>query len=108
MYKVHVVENGVQALDTISSLETEGFGREDVYIFAHGENRSEDLSEATGTAEIGTKEQGMFEAVGNLFKSRGDELRSKMESLGLSQQEAQDYEKELDQGRVVVVGSKGE
>lgn len=108
MYKVHVVENGVQALDTIAKMEPEGFGREDLYIFAHDENRSEDLSDETATAEIGMKEQGMFESMGNFFKSRGDELRSKMESLGLSEQEADKYEKELDKGRVVLIGSKNE
>lgn len=108
MYRVQVVENGVQALDVISTLETEGFGREDVYIFAHDERREEDLSDATATAEVGVKEQGMFESVGNMFKSRGDELRSKMESLGLTKQEAEKYEKELDEGRLVVVGSKNE
>lgn len=108
MYKVHVVENGVQALDLISTLKTEGYDRDDVYIFAHFEKRAEDISEAIDTAEVGLKEQGMLEAVGNMFKSRGDELRSKMESLGLTEQEAQEYEKELDKGRLVVVGSKNE
>ena len=106
MYKVEVVENGVQALDVISNLQTDGFSREDVYLFAHSEKREEDLTDATATAEIGVKEQGMLDSVSNLFKSRGDELRSKMQSLGLTEQEAEKYEKELDNGRLVIIGSK--
>ncbi|MEH7170369.1 general stress protein, partial [Priestia megaterium] len=35
-----------------------------------------------------------------------DELRSKIHSLGLSDAEAQQYEKELDQGRVLVIATK--
>ncbi|PLR96576.1 general stress protein [Bacillus sp. T33-2] len=103
MYRVHVVENGVQATDMISTLQTEGFGKEDIYLFAHDKDRSEHLTGATDTGEVGFKEQGILNSVGNIFKSRGDELRSKFESLGLSQQEAEQYEVELDKGRLVLV-----
>jgi hypothetical protein len=39
----------------------------------------------------------------NVFRTQGEELRSKIESLGISDQEAEQLEKELDQGRVVVI-----
>lgn len=103
MVKVEVVENGVQATKKISSLEAAGFGKENIYIFAHEEDRSEHLKEATETGDLGFKEQGFFDSIGNLFKSRGDELRSKFESLGLTKQEAEQYEAELDKGRLVLV-----
>jgi hypothetical protein len=106
MYKVHVVENGVQATEKINMLQSEGYTKEDVYLFAHDKNRSENLTDATETADVGVTEQGLFESVGNMFKSRGDELRSKFESVGLTQQEANQYEKELDNGRLVIVASK--
>ncbi|MGW9019171.1 general stress protein, partial [Priestia megaterium] len=58
------------------------------------------------TNNVGVSEQGAFDLVANVFRSRGDELRSKIESLGLSDAEAQQYERELDQGRVIVVATK--
>jgi hypothetical protein len=105
MVTVHVVENGVQAMDKIQTLETEGFAKENIYLFAHDEDRSEHLTEATDTGGVGMKEQGILNTVTNVFKSRGDELRSKFESLGMSTQEAEQYEVELDKGRLVLVAS---
>lgn len=105
MLTVHVVENGVQATEQINLLETQGFTKENIYIFAHSQDRSEHLTEATETDDMGIKEQGLFDSIGNIFKSRGDELRSKFESLGLSKQEADQYEVELDKGRLVLVAT---
>jgi hypothetical protein len=106
MYQVHVVENGVQAMEKIEQLITTGFTKEDLYLFAHDKDRSEHLTENTDTGEVGVKEQGLMNSVGNMFKSRGDELRNKMSSLGLSSEEAEQYEKDLDKGKVVLVVSK--
>lgn len=105
MYRVFVVENGVQATEKISTLVNEGFSKDQIYLFAHDENRSEHLSEATNTNEVGLEEQGVLGSIGNLFKDRGDELRSKFESLGLSHIEAEKYEEELDSGKVVLIGA---
>ncbi|KUP04987.1 general stress protein [Bacillus coahuilensis m2-6] len=106
MYKIDVVENGVQAQELVNQLEMEGYTREQVYIFAHDSNRSSHLTEATHTQDIGIKEQGFFETFGNYFKKRGDELRSKMRAVGMTQTEAEQYEEELDKGKLVVVASK--
>ncbi|MEK5427960.1 general stress protein [Cytobacillus sp. FSL R7-0680] len=105
MYKIEVVENGVQAVGIINSLENEGYTKKDIYLFAHDRDRSENLTDATDTNDIGMKEQGVFDSIGNVFKSRGDELRSKMRSVGMTDVEAERYEEVLDQGKLVVVGS---
>ncbi|PLT35921.1 general stress protein [Bacillus sp. V5-8f] len=105
MYQVRVVQNGVQAMEMIDQLMSSGYDKNDIYLFAHDKNRSEHLTENTDTGEIGLKEQGLLDSVGNMFKSRGDELRSKMSSLGLTDSEADQYEKELDLGKVVLVAS---
>lgn len=106
MKQIKVVENGVQAKKEIEKLLNEGFTHEDVYILAHYEERAEDLTEALDANDVGMAEQGVLNAVKNVFRSRGDELRSKMESLGFSNDEAEKYEKELDEGRVVVIATK--
>ncbi|MFB5193732.1 general stress protein [Neobacillus sp. KR4-4] len=106
MRQVKLVENGLQAKQEIEQLLNQGFSKDEVYLLAHSKERSEDLSEALETNEIGVSEQGFLDSIANVFRSRGDELRSKMESLGLSDTEAQQFEKELDKGRVVVVAAK--
>lgn len=106
MHQVHVVENGVQAKEKIEVLAVSGYTKDDIYIFAHDKDRSEHLTDATHTESVGMKEQGMFDSLGNVFRSRGDELRSKMENLGLTKVEAEKYEEELDYGKVVVVAVK--
>ena len=106
MLNVKVVENGVQAKETIEQFIRQGFSKEDIYLFAHGKDRSEHLTDATDTNNVGIGEQGFFDKLSNVFRSRGDELRSKMQSVGLSEAEAEQYEMELDRGRVVVVATK--
>lgn len=106
MYKVDVVENGVQARDKLSLLATEGYTKDEVYLFAHDKDREDDLADALGAGDVGMKEQGLINTVTNVFKKRGDELRDQFESLGLSADEAERYERELDEGRLVLVACK--
>ncbi|GGG31044.1 general stress protein [Lysinibacillus alkalisoli] len=101
-----IVENGVQAKHAIEALEAQGYSREHIYIFAHYEKRSEDITKELHTEEVGLKEQGVVQAIKNIFTSRGDELRSQMQSVGLSESEAADAEEELDHGRLVIIASK--
>jgi Heat induced stress protein YflT len=108
MSTVYVVENGVQAKEKVEQLTTSGHTKENIYIFTHDKNRSEHLTDLTDTEGVGLKEQGFFDSVGNLFRSRGNELRTKLTSLGLSQAEAEKYEEELDYGKVVVVATHGD
>ncbi|MGM9925851.1 MAG: general stress protein [Bacillus sp. (in: firmicutes)] len=106
MYQIHIVQNSVQAKEKIGVLTATGYTKKDIYIFAYDKERSEHLTEATDTKGIGVKEQGILDALGNVFRSRGDELRSKMMNLGLSAQEAEKYEEELGYGKVVIIAVK--
>lgn len=106
MVTTKTVENALQAKNEIEGLLAQGYSLDNVYILAHDDNRGEDITEALHTNEVGMKEQGVFSSMSNIFKSRGDELRSKMESLGLSEQEAETYEKELDKGKLVLIANK--
>ena len=100
------VENAVQAKEKIDSLVTQGYTHEDIYIFAHDKKRGDDINDALDTEKVGMKEQGFLDSMKNMFTSRGDELRSKMEAAGLSMEEASDAEKELDQGKLVILAKK--
>ena len=100
------VENAVQAKDEIEKLVMQGFSHDDIYIFAHDKRRSDNISDALDTEEVGIQEQGFIDSMKNMFSSRGDELRSKMEAAGLSTAEAAAAEEELDQGKLVVIAKR--
>jgi hypothetical protein len=106
MANVEIVENGLEAKKVIEQLIMQGFNKDDIYLLAHDKNRSEDLADSLDINDIGVNEQGFFGSIANVFRTRGDELRSKLESLGLSTAEAEHYEEELDHGRCVVVATK--
>ncbi|KHF33659.1 General stress protein 17M [Paenibacillus sp. P1XP2] len=76
---------------------------DNIFVLAHDGDRTERIADAANANEIGIKEEGMFDALANLFRLRGDELRAKITSLGFTEAEAQFYEKELDLGKVLVI-----
>ncbi|MBT2570675.1 general stress protein [Planococcus sp. ISL-110] len=100
------VENAVQAKKEIEKLETQGYTHDDIYIFAHDKKRNKDITKALDTEEVGMKEQGFLDSMKNMTSSRGDELRAKLAAAGLSDQEAEQYEEELDKGKLVIVANK--
>jgi hypothetical protein len=106
MVQVKVVEDGVAAKRAIEQLFIQGFTKNDVYVLAHDKDRSKHLTEALELKKIEVKEKGVLDLTANVLQTREEELRSKMESLGLSDSEAKQYEKELDLGSVIVVAAK--
>ena len=100
------VENSLQAKKEIEKLETQGYTLDDSYIFAHDKKRTKDITKALDTEEVGLKEQGFLDSMKNMTSSRGDELRAKLAAAGLSDQEAEQYEEELDKGKLVIVANK--
>jgi hypothetical protein len=106
MENVKIVENGVEAKRVIEQSIMQGFKKDDIYLFAYDKNRSEDLADSLDINDVGVAEQGVFDSIANVFRTRGDELHSKLESLGLSTAEAEHYEEELDHGRCVVITIK--
>ncbi|WP_273129608.1 general stress protein [Metabacillus sp. HB246100] len=101
--KTYIVENGVQATERINELQGQGHTKEEIYLFAHDIIRSKHLTEHTETNNVGITEEGIFDKIANVFRSRGEELRTRMTSLGVSQNEAMHLEEELDKGKVVIV-----
>ncbi|WP_017814312.1 MULTISPECIES: general stress protein [Paenibacillus] len=100
-----VVANGIQAVEVVKELQSTGYGFDDIYVLAHQQDVTAKIAETAGAQEIGLKEEGMFDSLANLFRSRGDELRSKITSLGFTQAEADFYEQELDQDKVLIIAN---
>lgn len=103
MAKTYEVENVVKAKELVEKLDKEGVAREDMYVFSHEEDLEDKMAEVFHTEEVSMKEQGLMKSIKNVFSKRGDELRSHFETLGLTEQEAADAEKVLDDGRLVLV-----
>lgn len=101
--EMKLVLNEEQALRAIRSFREEGRSLNEIYVLAHDGERTADLSRLTDTNTIGIMEEGMATAFANLFRSRGDQIRAKMVSLGLSEQEADKYEQELEKGKIIVL-----
>ncbi|WP_226669121.1 general stress protein [Metabacillus litoralis] len=101
--KTFVVENGVQASEMIAELTSQGYTKDEIYLFAHDLTRSKHLTEHTDTNNIGLTEEGIFDKIARVFRSRGEDLQIRMASIGLSQSEAVRLEEELDDGKVVIV-----
>lgn len=100
-----LLENGVQAIEEVNRLRSSGYA-EDLYVISHDEDREGRIVDAADTNEVGLSEEGLFGAIANLFRSRGDALRFKITSLGFSAAEAAFYEKELDTGKVLVIAKR--
>ncbi len=100
------VENAVQAKAEVERLEAEGYSKDHIHVFAHFKERADDINNALDTKDVGMKEQGFLESMKNMFTSRGDELRSKMVATGLTMEEAEAAESELDKGKLIIIAHK--
>ena len=100
------VENVVQAKKEVEQLETQGYARNDMYIFAHEPRLESEIADTFKTEEVGMEEQGFMDTMKNVFAKRGDELRTEFESLGLTHEEAEEFERILDQGKLIVIAKK--
>ena len=100
------LENAVQAKKKIEELVAQGYTHDDVYIFAHSEDREDKITDALDSEQVGMAEMGFIEKMKNMFTSRGDTLRAEMEAIGLTKAEAEEGESELDKGRLLLVAKK--
>ncbi|MGU3473373.1 general stress protein [Paenibacillus sp. D51F] len=100
---IQVVESGMDAMSAVRELNRRGYGKDEIYVLAHDKDQTDRLAENSDANSIGMQEEGVFDSMANMFRSRGDALRSKLESVGLTDMEAERYEEVLDQGKILVI-----
>ncbi len=105
--KVHVVNNILEARKKIEEINHQGYGKEKIYVLTHDKQRTGEITEHIEGNEIGLAEEGILNAVANLFRSTGSELRAKMRSMGVSSEQAEHLEEEMDKGKIVILAWKG-
>ncbi len=103
--KYSVASSVNEAQETVRQYNKEGFDRDHIYVLTHSKEGTDYVANYTGTDKIGVSEEGVLTSLANIFRSRGDELRAKMQSLDLPQIEAERLEEELDHGKIVILAS---
>lgn len=104
---VHTVNTAAEAKEQVQRHIAQGYTRDQLFVLAHDKERTGRLAEKTDTEQIGLEEEGIGTAVANIFRSRGDELRAKMKSVGVGDAEAERLERSLDQDKIVVIAWSG-
>jgi hypothetical protein len=105
--KVLTVNNALEVREKLEELMNEGYAKGNLFVITHDDRRTDNISEHTDAEKIGILEEGPITAIANLFRSRGDELRAKLRSVGISKEHAEQLERELDKGLVVIVAWGG-
>ena len=102
---IRIAEDGSQALQTVKELHEAGYRKDDIYVVVNDPTLPQEFADISRADEIGLREDGVFKSLANLFRSRGEELRSKMLSVGVYNGVTERLENELDHGRVVVIAT---
>jgi hypothetical protein len=105
--RVYTVNTIHEVRSKIEEINQHGYDKENIYVLTHDKKRTEEIIERTDANEIGIAEEGFITAVGNLFRSNGDELRAKLRSMGVANEHAEQLEKEMDKGKIVVLAWSG-
>jgi hypothetical protein len=107
MTQVHTVNSAEEARMTVEKLAGDGYVKDNIYIMSHDDREAEGLAQDTRANTVGIIDEGVFNAIANLFRSKGDELRAKLQSMGVSGPNAERLEEEMDHGRIVVLAWGG-
>jgi hypothetical protein len=101
--RMMIVNDQEQALRHINNLLQEGFPLSQMYILASDEKLVDELVEITGAQHPALADEGMTSALTKLLRSQGQRLLDEMEALGMTQQEAEQYEQALEFGGILIV-----
>jgi hypothetical protein len=105
--KVYTVNNIMEVCKKIEELERDGYFKEDIFVLTHDKKRTDDISEQTVGHGIGVADEGILTTIANLFRSTADGLRAKLRAMGVSKEQAERLESEMDRGLIVVLGWTG-
>ncbi|MCR6097925.1 general stress protein [Salipaludibacillus agaradhaerens] len=95
--------NDEEVVSSIQALKNKGISGDNIYIVAHDDDRTKRVADNADANTIGMSEQSFGEATKNLFRQKGDELRTKFNEVGFTDAMAEDLEESLDEGKIVVV-----
>jgi Heat induced stress protein YflT len=100
--------NDEKLQEDIQLLSTKGVSKNNIYVLSHDDDRTKRVSSKVDANTIGLSEMDAKSAVGSLFSKQGDELRAKLQDIGFSQEEAEDFEEDLDEGKIFLIVTETE
>ncbi|MEK3883392.1 general stress protein [Paenibacillus sp. PL2-23] len=107
MTKVRTAMTSQEVQNHVNEFRSEGYAEDHIFVLTHDKTRTKRLAERTDAEEIGVGDQGLGTTIANWFRSTGDELRAKMRSLGVAENEAERLEAEMDRDVIVVIAWGG-
>lgn len=83
----------------INTLKDQNINAKDIYILSHDPDRTSRIIKNTNLTDINYNKEETKEN----YKRQGDELRYKLKALEIPQKEAEAYEEDMDQGKVLLI-----
>ncbi|KRF01737.1 hypothetical protein ASG89_25595 [Paenibacillus sp. Soil766] len=103
--RVSVTSSLEDTQNKVHQLHNEGFKKDHIYVLTHSAEGTDYVAEFTGAEQISMAEEGLFTAIANLFRSRGEELKAKIMALGVPEAEADRLITELEWGKILVLAT---
>ncbi len=89
--------------ESIGKIRKDGVRDEDIYVLSHDNDHEQRNRKSTDANKVGVSELGVGTTLKNVFRSKGDKLRTKMKEMGFDAEKAEDLEEELDKGKTLLI-----
>lgn len=87
----------------IERLSARGITKKDLYVMSFNESRAKEVADETNAKRMGSKEDSLGSKVVNIVREKDEELRHRFKELGFSQDEADELERKLEDGKILLV-----
>lgn len=106
MLETRIVHDMTSVEHEVREMVTGGCVNEHIYLFAEDEELTIRLASEAGVHPYRIPEKGMFESLLSKFTSNSDDRTEQMESLGLTKEMVDSLEREIKDGKIVLVCDK--
>ncbi|WP_066186018.1 MULTISPECIES: general stress protein [Gracilibacillus] len=83
----------------INTLVSNQIASEDIFVLSHDDDRTARIVKHSDASGVDYNKQD----IGQAFEKQGDELREKLRELGIEEEDAQEYEADMDEGKVFLI-----
>lgn len=96
-------QDDLELVEEVKLQISKGVSKDNLYVISHDDDRTKRIADKVDANEIGIEEEGLKEAFQNIFRKKGDELRTKFNEIGFSKNEASELEEKLDHGKILLI-----
>ncbi|GAF12701.1 LOW QUALITY PROTEIN: general stress protein 17M [Bacillus sp. JCM 19045] len=95
--------NDEEVVDVVQALKARNILEDDIYVITHDDDRTDRVADNADANKVLCLKQGLEQPLRIRLEKKVDELRAQFEELGFSENESEQLEERLDQGKVIVV-----